>query len=129
LQKNRIGKDNQMSKKAKVRTDKLKGITIMDVRGYVNRDTAPALRDAYEEIQAGEEKKLLLRLDEETYFNSEAIKTLIDILADARNKGIIVGITGLSDHFEKIFRMVGVTALATVYNTVKGALNALEELD
>ena len=116
-----------MSKKGTVRTDKLKGITIVDVRGYVTKESGPALRDAYEEIQREKEKKLLLRLDEETYFNSEAIKALIDILADAKKNGILVGITGLSDHFEKIFRMVGVSKLATVYKTVKGALNALEE--
>jgi anti-anti-sigma factor len=116
-----------MSKKGIIRTDKLKGIRILDVRGYVTRESAPALREAYEGIQGQNEKKMLLRLDEETYFNSEAIKTLIDILADAKKKGVVVGITGLSDHFEKIFRMVGVTKLATVYNTVKGALNDMED--
>jgi anti-anti-sigma regulatory factor len=37
-----------------------------------------------------------------------------------------VGIAGLSDHFKKIFNMVGITKFAKLYNTQEEALKALE---
>ncbi|PIY21656.1 MAG: anti-sigma factor antagonist, partial [Deltaproteobacteria bacterium CG_4_10_14_3_um_filter_51_14] len=36
-----------------------------------------------------------------------------------------VGITGLSEHFKKIFKMVGIARLATIYDSVSEAISAL----
>jgi anti-anti-sigma regulatory factor len=36
-----------------------------------------------------------------------------------------VGITGLSKHFKKIFNMVGVTKLATIFDTESDAFRGL----
>ncbi len=115
-----------MGKKEKVRTDILKGITVVTVGGHFSRESSPALASAYQEIRDKGEKKMILRVDPETYFNSESIKILIDIMIDARNQGIEVGITGLSDHFDKIFHMVGIDKLATFYPTIGGALDGMK---
>ncbi|MGD8369051.1 MAG: STAS domain-containing protein [Desulfobacterales bacterium] len=110
----------------KVRTGKQNGITVVTVGGHFSRESAPAIMAAYRELIDSGEKKMILRVAPETYFNSESIKILIDIMIDARNQGIQVGIAGLSDHFKKIFQMVGIGKLATFYQTIGGALDCMK---
>jgi anti-anti-sigma regulatory factor len=100
-------------------------LTIFDIRGYVSMDAGPAIEEAYEVIDPETVKNILLRFDEETYFNSEGIKSILEVLVDAMRNGQTVGITGLSKHFKKIFGMVGVTKLATVFDNENDALKAL----
>jgi hypothetical protein len=39
----------------------------------------------------------------------------------------VVGITGLSDHFRKIFSMVGITKLARLFDSREEAIEALSD--
>jgi anti-anti-sigma factor len=117
---------SDMSTKNKVRSYTLQGITVVEMSQGFSRDSAQGLVSAYREISDRAENKFIFRVDQETYFNSESIKILLDIMVDARNKGIEVAITGLSDHFEKIFRMVGIDKLAIFYKTIGGALDHLK---
>ena len=50
---------------------------------------------------------------------------LIQILAETKKNNQTAGITGLSDHFKKIFNMVGITKFAKIYNTEEVALETL----
>ncbi|MEX1327779.1 MAG: hypothetical protein AB1Z29_13320 [Desulfobacterales bacterium] len=50
---------------------------------------------------------------------------LIQILAQTRQKQQQIGITGISEHFKKIFNMVGITKFAEIYNTEEVALETL----
>jgi len=47
---------------------------------------------------------------------------LIQILAQTKRNRQLIGITGVSDHFKKIFAMVGITKFATIYPTFEEAL-------
>jgi anti-anti-sigma regulatory factor len=37
----------------------------------------------------------------------------------------VIGITGISDHFKKIFQMVGITKFAQIYDSVKDSLKQM----
>ena len=100
-------------------------LVVFDIRGYVSMDAGPAIEEAYEIIDSETVKSVLLRFDEETYFNSEGIKSILEILVEAMKNGQKVGITGLSKHFKKIFSMVGVSKLATIFESEKDALESL----
>ena len=60
-----------------------------------------------------------------SYINSGGIAVLIQILAQTKRNNQNIGIAGLSDHFQKIFKMVGITKFATIHNTVEDGLDAL----
>ena len=47
---------------------------------------------------------------------------LIQLLAQTQKNNQQIGITGLSDHFKKIFNMVGITKFAEIYDTHEKAL-------
>jgi anti-anti-sigma regulatory factor len=89
-------------------------------------DAGPAIEDAYRIIDHERAKKILMRFDEDTYFNSEGIKSILLILAEARKNDQQVGITGLSEHFKKIFNMVGITKLAKIFEGEDKALRGLD---
>lgn len=100
-------------------------ITVFDIRGYVSLDARPAIEEAYEIIDPETGKNILLRFDEETYFNSEGIKSILEILVEAMKNDQEVGITGLSKHFRKIFGMVGISKLATIFERESDAFESL----
>ena len=73
-------------------------------------------------------KGLLLKFEEGSYFNSEGLKVLILILAEAKKQAQKIAVTGLSKHFKKIFRMVGLTKFAMIYDDEHRAVKGLESL-
>ena len=95
-----------------IKIEKRGDVMLFDVRGDVNRFSEPFFRDAYAQVDSRETKKILLKFHEKTYFNSEGLKVLIRFLAIANKNQQKVGIVGLSEHFKKIFRMVGITKFA-----------------
>ena len=100
-------------------------VTLIDISGDVTRSSEPFFRDAYTQVDSQETKKILLKFDEKTYFNSEGLKVLIQLLAETNKNQQQVGIVGLSEHFKKIFRMVGITKFAKIFDSVKEAMESL----
>jgi anti-anti-sigma regulatory factor len=105
---------------------RLGDLTLFDIRGYVSLDSGPAIKDAYDVIDPEMAKKILLRFDEDTYLNSGGIIGIIQVLVEAKKNQQQVAITGLSKHFGKIFRMVGISKLANIYETEEDVLRGLE---
>ena len=53
------------------------------------------------------------------------IAVLIQILAQTKKNKQQISITGLSEHFKKIFNMVGITKFAKIYDSVEAALGQM----
>jgi anti-anti-sigma factor len=100
-------------------------IILLDIRGDVTAFSESSLNSAYNSAKESSPKKLLLRFEEAAYINSGGIAVLIKVLAQTRRNNQKIGITGLSDHFKKVFNMVGITKFATIYPTLQDALNAM----
>jgi anti-anti-sigma factor len=100
-------------------------VTLLDIKGDVTTDSDPFLKDAYQNATDQGTSKILLKFDHEAYINSGGIAVLIQLLAETKRNKQQVGITGLSDHFNKIFNMVGITKFAKIYGNVEEALQGL----
>ena len=100
-------------------------LTLFDIRGYVPMDSGPAIKDAYDVIDPELAKRILLRLDEDTYLNSAALIAIFQILIEAKRNQQKIAITGLSKHFEKVFRMVGITKFAAIHGSAPEAIKSL----
>ena len=70
-------------------------------------------------------EKILIQFEEDAYINSGGIAVLIQILAQTQKNDQQIGITGLSEHFKKIFGMVGITKFAKVYDDLEDALKSM----
>ena len=100
-------------------------IVILNIQGDITSFSEPFLNQAYKEANDQGTEKILLKVDEGAYINSGGIAVLIQILAQTKKNNQVIGITGLSDHFKKIFNMVGITKFAEIHNDVESALAAM----
>ena len=97
----------------------------MDIQGDVTTFSEPFLNKAYKNANDEGTSKILLKFDQKAYINSGGIAVLIQLLAETKRNNQQIGITGLSEHFKKIFNMVGITKFAKIYNSVDEALGGM----
>jgi anti-anti-sigma factor len=116
-----------MHKPNAIITERHGTLVTMAIKGDITSYSEPYLNQAYEDVNAQHfPQKILLVFEKDAYINSGGIAVLIQILAETRKKNQVIGITGLTTHFKKIFNMVGITKLATIYDTLDGALEAMK---
>ena len=114
-----------MQNKNEIKLEKHGAVMLLDIEGDITAFSEPFLNEAYKNANDEGAKRLLLKVGEDTYINSGGIAVLIQILAQTKRNNQNIGITGLSDHFQKIFNMVGITKFATIHNSVEDGLAAL----
>jgi anti-anti-sigma factor len=101
------------------------GVTIMSIRGDITAFSEAKLNEAYCSATERGAVCLLLKVAADAYINSGGIAVLIQILAQTKRNRQAIGITGLSEHFKKIFAMVGITKFATIYPSLEDALEKM----
>ena len=114
-----------MKQEIEVRVENRGGVTLFDIKGDVTVFSEPFLNEAYEKANNEGVKNLLLKFEESAYINSGGIAVLIQLLAKTKQNNQQIGITGLSEHFKKIFNMVGITKFAKIHNSMEEALSSL----
>ena len=100
-------------------------VTIMDIQGDVTAFSEPFLNEAYRNASDQGAQKILLKFDSNAYINSGGIAVLIQVLAQTQKNDQQIGITGISDHFKKIFHMVGITKFAKIYDSLEDSLEQM----
>lgn len=100
-------------------------VTVMDIQGDVTAFSEPFLNEAYRNASDRGARKILLKFDSNAYINSGGIAVLIQVLAQTQKNDQLIGITGISDHFKKIFHMVGITKFAKIYDSLEDALQQM----
>ncbi len=102
-------------------------VTLLDIQGDITAFSEPFLNEAYKNADNQDTSNILLKIERDIYINSGGIAVIIQILAQTRQNSQLIGITGISDHFKKIFSMVGITKFAKIYDTVEEALEMMAE--
>ena len=116
-----------MQNENQIELEKQGEVMILDIRGDITAFSEPFLNEAYQTASSQGAAKILLKMDQQAYINSGGIAVLIQILARTRQKEQRIGITGISEHFKKIFNMVGIAKFAQIYNTVEEALESMSQ--
>jgi anti-anti-sigma factor len=97
-------------------------VTLMHIQGDITAQSESAINEAYKTADAqGAAQKIIIQFEEDVYINSGGIAVLIQILAHTHK----IGIAGLSDHFKKIFNMVGISKFAGIYDTIEDGIAAM----
>ena len=102
-------------------------VTTINIGGDITAFSESFLNDAYNQANEMGNDRLLLQFEPGAYINSGGIAVLIQLLALSRKNDQRVGITGLSDHFQKIFNMVGITKFARIFATREEAIENLKK--
>ena len=114
-----IQKENEIS------LEKVGDIAVFDIQGDLTIASEPFLKEAYKNANDQGTSRIVLKFHQDAYINSGGIAVLIQLLAETKRNNQQIGITGLSEHFKKIFKMVGITKFATIYHTVDDAVESL----
>ena len=115
-----------MEPENEIKIERHDNIAVIQVRGDITAQSEPHINGSYRELNEQEPPQaILIQFEEDAYINSGGIAVLIQILAQTQKKGQQVGITGLSEHFKKIFRMVGITKFADIYDSLDAGFQAM----
>jgi len=102
-------------------------VTTIKIGGDITAFSEAFLNEAYKKANQMGNDRLLLQFEPGAYINSGGIAVLIQLLALSRKNDQRIGITGLSDHFKKIFNMVGITKFAQIYDDREQALETMKK--
>jgi anti-sigma B factor antagonist len=111
-----------MSKDISITISQQGDVSIITIKGDVTAVTGEAIENAYRDVSSSGTKKVLLNFGLECYINSGGIAALIGIVSESRKKEQTIRATGLSDHFQKIFNMVGLTKYIQIFSSQESAL-------
>jgi anti-sigma B factor antagonist len=111
-----------MSNDIQVSTSQKGDIAIISIKGDVTAMTGEVIGNAYQNEEVSNSPKILLQFDENCYINSGGLASLIDIASEGRKKEQKIHAYGLSDHFQKIFHMVGLTRCIPVFSSEEAAM-------
>ena len=117
-----------MQQTNQIKLEQQNDITFLQIQGDITAQSETVINDAYKEADdQGAAQKILIQFEEDAYINSGGIAVLIQVLAQTQKKNQRIGITGLSDHFKKIFNMVGIAKFAGIYDTTEDAVTAMSK--
>ena len=105
-----------MSNVIEVSVKKLNDIPVIDITGDVTAVTGVEVKNAYETISKEGSSKIVCHFNPACYINSGGLAFFIEIASESRKKNQNVCISGLSDHFLKIFKMVGLTRCFDIHS-------------
>ncbi len=97
-------------------------IGIINIEGEVTSYSEKALQEAYKQLTDQGLKKIGLNFEKVSYINSAGMAIIINLLTKSRKSGQTLCSWGLTDHYRKIFDMVGITRYMEVYKNQREAL-------
>lgn len=98
------------------------GVAIIDLVGDVTTFAEDKINNAYNQVTEGGAKQILLNFRQNDYINSAGIAILIGVVTEVNRNGQRLAVSGLSQHFQKIFRMVGLAQYADIYQDEEDAI-------
>ncbi len=84
-------------------------VGIMDIKGEVTSLSEKVLQESYARLTEQGLSKIGLNFSDVAYINSAGMAVIITLLTQSREKGQKMRAWGLTQHFQKIFDMVGIT--------------------
>ena len=114
-----------MQRNNEIKVENRGKVTIFNIQGDITSFSEPFLDEDYQKANDQDAGRILLKIDKDAYINSGGIALLIQLLAQIKRNNQFVVIAGISEHFKKIFNMVGITKFAKIYDTVDEAVEKL----
>ena len=100
-------------------------VVVLAFSGDISSSSKDAILGAYNAL-ASDISRVLLDFSGVEYINSSGIAIIIQLLMEASKSGSrVIGIYGLTPHFQKVFTMVGIAKYAKMSADEGGALAEL----
>lgn len=113
-----------MGNDLKANLRRLDARAIIDMKGEVTSLSDQTLNTLVNSAVAEGVKHVVFNFTEVSYINSSGIAVLIGIVTTLASRGVAFNVYGLTPHFKKIFRMIGLTQYVKVLGSEGEALAA-----
>ncbi|HZW05118.1 MAG TPA: STAS domain-containing protein [Anaerolineaceae bacterium] len=107
--------------------EKRNGIAIIDLKGEISSRAESTFLDAFERANDQHSRVILLNLEQVEYINSAGIALIIRMVADARQTGCPVAVSGLSQHYREIFHITRLDDFVTIFSDRDEAVRTLSK--
>ncbi len=108
-----------MRREYTIRVHEGSDIATIEILGDLTASAAKDMDAAQQEACNYNPSSILVKFDGKGRINSAGIAILINLVIDSREQGCKVYLTGVSQHFRKIFGLVGLTKYAEIVESVK----------
>ena len=114
-----------MAENLKATVRKLDAVAIVDLKGEGTSFADETMNSLIHTTVSEGIQKFVFNFTDVSYINSSGIAILIGIVTSPAHKDLTFRVYGLTPHFKKIFRMIGLTQYVNVLGTEEEALAAL----
>jgi anti-anti-sigma factor len=90
-------------------------LAILRFAGDISSTSRDAVLGAWENLPRDSVRNILLDFTKVDYLNSSGLALVIQMLMEANKSGQKVRCFGLTPHFQKVFRMVGIAKYAEIH--------------
>jgi anti-anti-sigma factor len=110
------------SQESQVALDLRAQAAVVHIRGSVTSHSESALQQTCGQAFSSGKSRVILDFDPHASVNGAGIAILTQILMEGQKQAIPVAISGLSDNFSRVFKIVGISNLAQLFDTLEAAL-------
>ncbi|HTP12779.1 MAG TPA: STAS domain-containing protein [Bacteroidota bacterium] len=114
-----------MEQATRVSTTSNQRVGIIGLAGDVTADAEQEIVDAFRKLEQDGLRKFLLKFDQATYINSSGLAIIISLVSESKKKKQTIAASGLSNHFKKVFDVIGLTDFMDLYPTEEEAIRKL----
>jgi len=97
-------------------------LTIIQFKGDLTTFAEEAVHSSFRQAARESRRKLAMDFSACEYINSAGIAVVIGVVTEARRQGYRIFVFGLTPHYQKIFRMVGLAEYVEICTTEDEAL-------
>lgn len=104
-----------------IETENGQDISVMNVKGRVDSDSAPQFDNALSRLLNDKRNKIILNLQGVEFLSSAGLRAMVKALKDAQNSGGDVRLASVSEPIEVILRTVGMMQMFKMFSTSEEA--------
>ncbi|BBO69870.1 hypothetical protein DSCA_38000 [Desulfosarcina alkanivorans] len=109
-----------------IEVDISSGVAIVSVRNTLTARHKSLLKASLQRARDSGADGIVINFDDHSAVNGTGIALLTRLLTEAKAQGMQVCIAGLSENFNTIFDMVGITRVAPCVDTVEAAISVID---
>ena len=101
------------------------GVAVIELTGEINSSAQQTLDAAYDRAEALTGDTVVLDFSRVEYINSTGIALIVNLLRRARGRNHKLLASGLSSHYQEIFKITRLSEFISVFPDVSQALEAV----
>ncbi len=112
----------------KISSDEVDSIPVILIEGDMTSDADTDVKRVYSQLlDKYEMDKIIINFEKTKYINSSGIATLINIIQNINEKNGKIAFVGMSEHFQKVMDIVGITDFVQILDTNPEAVKAISD--